>query len=156
MEKFRAFGGIPVKRTFRGIFEITQLLRELIGEEDVIANIPDRIDLKAVTIRTGVSQGSTFSVCGDEDKPVFLRVIQKDKSTVRGILHCGDICDDLVKGSFSFDMYIDLFCDVRRIDEFEGVVKGGDGNNYRQTVYIADLRDRGIQIAILKEYVQEP
>ena len=129
------------KRVFRGIYEIMGYVRELLGEDD-LTKIPDVVFLKAVSIEAK-DRGYYFQACTGDDALVSLQVQEKSNSIVQGILHCGSLTKS-VEGAYSLDMNIDLFRDVRRVEEFVDVV-----NDARQTVVVAYLENRGLRISIL-------
>jgi len=144
------FNTSPIpKRVFKGIFEIIEYVRELTGEND-LSGIPDRINLKAISIDLKESW-VIFSACADDKMPVYIQTLVKNNNVVQGSVHCGNEGAEPVKGGFSFDIFIDLFRDVRRIEEFVDTVKGADGSDIRQVVIAVYLNNEDMRITILKE-----
>jgi len=138
-------GPMP-KRVFKGIFEIIGYVRELLGEDD-LSRIPERIDLKAVTVESK-RFGYYFTAYTGQSDPsaIHLQIPVRNNNIVEAVLHCGN---EDVNGSYSFDANINLFYDVRRVEEFVDIVSDGDGNDVEQVVAVAYLENRGLRISVL-------
>jgi len=104
----------PPVRVYSGIYEISKYIRELLGNDD-LSKIPERIDLEAVKIENMKNALYFYSFPDPGDNTPYYRVLEKNNNVVDGVLCCGG-CDK----DYSLSMQIDLFRDVRRIEEYEG------------------------------------
>jgi len=152
-----AFNTNPIpNRVFKGIFEIIGFIREFLESED-LSTIPDRIIVQGVDV-TSDEQGNNFSLYSynnDPDSfPVVIDVLTKTNEVVQGVLRTEAMELATKKENcrcFAFNMFIDLFYDVKRIEEFIKLVKKENGDTYKETVIVAHLKNRGLRISILKE-----
>jgi len=122
-------GGLPIKQS-RGVFQVIQHLRELGGYDDRFTDMPDEIEIPAVSFSLP-EESFSLQAYGNAENPIVLKILDRNSRYPKLMLSINQEDPSLIpKGKTQVSFVANPFKDIKHIEEYGEYFDGDTARKY--------------------------